>query len=143
MVVRPPLPEASASEHGSGSTEVPEWQLLDWDDYIFPEGAGGAGGGGGSGADPFATMMDGLPGFIAEDIATLLRDLPLPVAGDIPGMTADEAIQVFHIIQHTTLYAMLFIMLCNIHDTGNVLQMCFVCVADVLYTLLHDTYHVI
>ena len=65
-------------------------------------------------------MLDGLPGFIAED-ATLLRDLPLPglvpAAGDIPGMTVDEAIQVFHVIQHNMLYDMLCNMLCNIHDT--------------------------
>jgi hypothetical protein len=26
----------------------------------------------------------------------LLSDLPLPAAGDIPGMTVDQAIQVFH-----------------------------------------------
>jgi hypothetical protein len=120
MVVRPPSPEASKSEHGGGSTGVPEWQLLDWDDYNFPGVAIGAGGGGSSGADPLATMLDGLPGFIAED-ATLLRDLPLPglvpAAGDIPGMTVDEAIQVFHVIQHNMLYDMLCNMLCNIHDT--------------------------
>ncbi len=41
------------------------------------EDAGGAGEGGNR-ADPFATMLEGLPGFIAEDIAALLRDLPLP-----------------------------------------------------------------
>jgi hypothetical protein len=48
-----------------------------------PASAGGAGGGGGSGADPFATMpvLEGLPSFIAEDIATLLLDLPLQGAG--------------------------------------------------------------
>ena len=40
----------------------------------------------------------GLPGFIVEDIATWLSYLPLPAAGDIPGMTVDEAIQVFHVI---------------------------------------------
>jgi hypothetical protein len=39
-------------------------------------------------------MLDGLPGFIAEDIAALLRDLPLLAADDNPGMTVDEAIQV-------------------------------------------------
>jgi hypothetical protein len=93
MVVRPPSPEASESEDGGGG--APEWQLLDWDDYDFPEDAGGAGGGG-TAADPFATMLEGLPGFIADDIAALLRYLPLPAAGDIPGMTVDEAIQVFH-----------------------------------------------
>ena len=99
MVVSLPSPEASAweSEHDGGSTGVPEWQLRDWDDYYFPEDAGGAGGGG-SAADPFATMLEGLPGFIAEDIAALLHDLPLPAAGDIPGMTVSEAIQVFHVI---------------------------------------------
>jgi hypothetical protein len=89
MVVRPPSPETSESEPGGGSTGVPEWQLRAWDDYDTPEDAGGAGGGDGSGADPFATMLEGLPGFIAEDIATLLRYLPLPVASDIPGMTVD------------------------------------------------------
>jgi hypothetical protein len=124
MVVRPPSPEASESEHGGGSTGVPEWQLRDWDDYDFPGHAGEAGGGhsGGIGADPFASMLEGLPGFISEDIATLLRDLPLPAAGDIPGMTVDEAIQVFHVIQWTIvhrilcnmLYNMLYNMLCYI-----------------------------
>ncbi len=89
MVVHPPLPEASESEHDGWSTWVSEWQLLDWDDYDFPEGVGGAGGGGGSGADPLATMLDGSPGFIAEDIAALLHYLPLQTAGDIPGMTVD------------------------------------------------------
>ncbi len=100
MVVRPPSPEASESEHDGGSTGAPEWLLLDRDDYDFPEDAGGAGGGGSAAAaaDPFATMLEGLPGFIAEDIVALLRDLPLPAAGDIPGMTVDEAIQVFHVI---------------------------------------------
>jgi hypothetical protein len=71
MLVRPPSPEASESEHVGGSTGVPEWQQRDWDDYKFPEDAGGAGGGGGSGSDPFATMLEGLPSFIAEDIMTL------------------------------------------------------------------------
>jgi hypothetical protein len=56
MVVRPPSPEASESEHGGGSLGVPEWQLRDWDDYYFPEDAGGVGGEG-SGADPFATWI--------------------------------------------------------------------------------------
>ena len=108
MVVHPQSPEASESEHGGGSTGVPQWQLQDWDDYYFPEDAGGVGGGG-SGADPFATILEGLPGFIPEDTAPLLRDLPLPAAGDIPGMTVDEAIQVFHVIQHNIVY----MMLCN------------------------------
>ena len=117
MVVRPPSPEASESEHGGGSTGVPEWQLLEWDDYYFPEDADGVGGGCSSGADPFATMLESLPGFIAENIAFLLLDLPLPVAGDIPGMTVDEAIQVFHVIQHNIVYTLLCSMLYNIHDT--------------------------
>ena len=65
MVVCPPQPEASESEDGGGSTGAPEWQLLDWDDYDFPEDAGGAGGGG-SAADPLATMLEGLPGFAEQ-----------------------------------------------------------------------------
>ncbi len=78
MVVHPPSPEASESDHFGGSTGLPEWQLLDWDsyDFKFQDGAGGVGGGGGRGADPYPTMLDGLPGFIAEDIAALLRYLP-------------------------------------------------------------------
>jgi hypothetical protein len=112
MVVLPPSPKASESEHGGGSTGAPEWLLLDWDDYYFPEDAGGAGGGG-SAANPFATMLEGLPGFIAEDIVDLLRNLPLPAADDIPQMTVDEAIQVFHVIQHNIVYMMLCNMLYN------------------------------
>jgi Zn-dependent oligopeptidase len=55
--------------------------------------------------------------FIAEDIAALLCNLPLPAAGEIPGMTVNEAKQVFHVIQHNMLHNMLCNMLCNIHDT--------------------------
>ena len=62
MVVCPPSPEATESEDGGGSTGAPEWQLLDWDDYYFPEDAGGAGGGG-CAADPLAAMLEGLPSF--------------------------------------------------------------------------------
>ena len=117
MVVLPALPEASDSEHGGGSTGVPEWQLQDWDDYDFPEDV--------EREEEVAVeqihLLQRFPGFISEDIATLLRDLPLPAAGDIPGMTVDEAIQVFHVIQHTMLYTMLCIMLCNIHDTWHVI----------------------
>ena len=69
MVVHPPSPEASESEDGGGCTGAPEWQLLDWDDYYFPEDAGGAGGGGGA-ADPLATMLEGLPGFAERSSTT-------------------------------------------------------------------------
>jgi hypothetical protein len=77
MVVLLPSPEASESEHGGGSTGVPEWQLRDWDDYYFSEDAGGAGGGG-SGADPFAHIS---VQWMTVDEA-------------IHGMTVDKAIQV-------------------------------------------------
>jgi hypothetical protein len=61
-------------------------------------------------------MLKGLPGFIPENIATLLRDLSLPAAGDIPGMTVDEAIQVFHVIQHNVVYTMLIIYIMMMHN---------------------------
>jgi hypothetical protein len=66
-------------------------------------------------------MLDGLPGFIAEYIAALLRDLPLPAASDIPGMTVDEQYRYSHVTQHDTVYTMLCMMLCNIHDTYHVI----------------------
>ena len=65
---------------------------------MIPAGGSAGGGARGDGADPIATMLDGLPGFIAEDITALLRDLPLPAAGDVAGMTVEEAIQVLHTI---------------------------------------------
>jgi hypothetical protein len=37
MVVCQPSPEDSESEHGGGSTGLPEWQLLDWDDVELVE----------------------------------------------------------------------------------------------------------
>jgi hypothetical protein len=43
--------------------------------------------------DLIATVLDGLPGFIAGDIAALLQDLLLQAAGYVPGMTMEEAIE--------------------------------------------------
>jgi hypothetical protein len=103
-----------------GKTVVKSANLLAKKMY-HPDCAGGAGRGGGSGADPFPTMLDGLPGFIAEDIAALLHDLPLPAVGDIPGMTVDEAIQVFHVIQDNMVCTMLCMMLCKILDAYHVI----------------------
>ena len=99
-VVHPPRDETSPdnSEHYGGSTGIPEWLQSDWDDYDIQAGSSARGGARGDGADPIATMLDGVPGFIAEDIAALLRDLPLPAAGDVAGMTVEEAIQVLHTI---------------------------------------------
>jgi hypothetical protein len=67
-------------------------------------------------------MLDGLPDFIAVDIAALLFDLPLLAEGDIPGMTLDEAIQVFHVIQHNIVSMMLCMKLCDINDTYHVIN---------------------
>jgi len=113
--MRPPhhdaSPEASDDSGGGGFTGVPPWLERDWEDYDFQAGGGdGAGGGQGacgashSGADPLATMLDGLPDFIAEDIAALLRDLPLPAVGDVQGMSVEQAIQVLRIVRYIAWY---------------------------------------
>ena len=108
-----PASEASDDSGGGGFTGVPPWLERDWEDFDFQAGGGdGAGGGQGacgashSGADPLATMLDGLPGFIAEDIAALLTrsDLPLPAAGDAPGMSAEEAIQMLRTVRYIACY---------------------------------------
>jgi hypothetical protein len=46
--------------------------------------------------DPLAAseLCDYLPGFEAGDITALLCDLPIPIQGDVPGMTVEEAIEV-------------------------------------------------
>ena len=113
--MRPPhhdaSPEESDNSGGGGSTVVPPWLERDWEDYDFQAGGGdcagggqGAGGASHSGADPLATMLDGLPGLIAEDIAALLRDLPLRAAGDAPGMSVEEAIQVLSTVCYIACY---------------------------------------
>ena len=116
--MRPPhhdaSPEESENSGEGGSTVVPPWLERDWEDYDFQAGGGdGAGGGQGaggashSGAYPLATMLDGLPGLIAEDIAAsaaMLHDLPLPAVGDAPGMSVEEAIQVLHTVHYITFY---------------------------------------
>jgi hypothetical protein len=126
--MRPPhhyaSPEASDDSGGGGSTVVPQWLERDWENYDFQAGGGdGAGGGQGaggashSGADPLATMLDGLPGFIAEDIgfiaediASLLHNLPLPAAGNAPGMSVEEAIQVLHTVCYIACYVCSYVM---------------------------------
>ena len=118
--MRPPhhdaSPEASDDSGGGGFTGlgVPPWLERDWEDYDFQAGGGdGAGGGQGaggashSGAYPLATMLDGLPGLIAEDIAAsaaMLHDLPLPAVGDAPGMSVEEAIQVLSTVCYIACY---------------------------------------
>jgi hypothetical protein len=44
--------------------------------------------------DPLAKLCDDLPGFEAGDINALLCDLPIPIPGDVPGITVEEAIEV-------------------------------------------------
>ena len=44
--------------------------------------------------DPLAELCDDLPGFEAGDITALLCDLRIPIPGDVPGMTVEEAIKV-------------------------------------------------
>ena len=72
-----------------------DWSAWDWEDYNYAPPAGSAGGGEGAGRrDPLAELCDGLPGLDAADIAALLRDLPIPIPGDVPGMTVEEAVEV-------------------------------------------------
>jgi hypothetical protein len=104
-------PEASDNSGGGGSTVVPQWLERDWENHDFQAGGGdGAGGLQGacgashSGADPLATILDGLPGFIAEDIAALLCDLSLLAAGNAPGMSVEEAIQVLRTVCYIACY---------------------------------------
>ncbi len=55
-----------------------------------------------------ATQADYLPGLEAADITALLYDLPIPILDDVPGMTAEEAIEVlfcvyryiYHFVYH-------------------------------------------
>ena len=104
MVVLPPSPEASESEHGGGCTGVPEQQLRDWDDYSFPEDAGGEAGGG-SGADPFATWI------------CTVDDSGRGNTWNDSGQGNTGMYNVLHVIQHNIEYTILCNMLYNIHDT--------------------------
>jgi hypothetical protein len=61
---------------------------------------------------PLAELCDDLPGFEARDITALLSDLPIPIPGGVPGMTVEEAIEVwfcvykdiYHCIYHGILH---------------------------------------
>ena len=104
--MQPSQDDTSPEESIHGGSSIPDWQARDWEDeeYTPPDRDCGAGS-----SDPMAALLDGLPGFITEDIDAVLRDLPLPDAGDVPGMTVEEAIQVLYNI----LYSMLY-MLCTL-----------------------------
>ena len=41
-----------------------------------------------------------MPGLRSGDINALLLDLPIPIAGDVPEMTLDEAIEVLFRVYH-------------------------------------------
>ena len=99
-VVRPPHGDTSpeGSVNGVGSTGIPDWQRRDWDDYDFSPGEGDCvGGGGGPGA-----VCAGLK------LCCAIFHCPVPAAGDVPGMTVEEAIEVLHttyyISCHTSCY---------------------------------------
>ena len=77
--------------------DILDWSARDWEDYNYALPTGGAGGGEGAWKrDTLAKISDCLPGLEAADIDALLRDLPIPTPCDVPGMTVDEAIEVYH-----------------------------------------------
>ena len=76
------------SESSAPSPSRTEWNSddeRDWDDYNYVRPAH---------SDPFAALLDGLPGLDADAIAAMIRDLPMPNAVEVPGLTVDEAIEV-------------------------------------------------
>jgi hypothetical protein len=88
---------AIPEDSGDGDTQQDraDWSNRDWDDYNYAPPAGGAGCGQGAVMrDPLAELCDNLPGFEAGDITALLCDLPIPIPGDVPRMTVEEAIKV-------------------------------------------------
>ena len=98
--MRPPhhdaSPEESDNSGGGGSTVVPPWLERDWEDEVYTPPGRDCGAVSTGSQDPMAALLDGLPGFITEDIDVMLRDLPLPDAGDVLGMTVEDAIQVLY-----------------------------------------------
>ena len=68
-----------------GSTEWNSDDERDWDDYNYVPPAH---------SNPFAALLDGLPGLDADAIAAMIRDPPVQNAVEVPGLTVDEAIAV-------------------------------------------------
>lgn len=95
---------ADQPDHADSGAEAPEWEDRDWEDYNYLPPGGGAGSSGRGLGDMLADLLDGLPGVDADEIDALLRNLPMPDVGDVPGMTVEEAIEV---------YDMLYILLIN------------------------------
>ena len=95
---------ADQPDHDDSGAEAPEWEDRDWEEYNYLPPEGGAGSSGRRLGDMLADLLDGLPGVDADEIEALLRNLPMPDVGDVPGMTVEEAIEV---------YDMLYILLIN------------------------------
>jgi hypothetical protein len=88
---------AIPEDSGDGDTQQDRADLSyrDWDDYSYVQPAGCAGCRQGAVMrDSLADLCDYLPGFEAGDITALLCDFPIPIQGDVPGMTVEEAIEV-------------------------------------------------
>jgi hypothetical protein len=91
---------AIPEDSGDGDTQQDraDWSYRDWDDYNYAQPVGCAGcrhcRQGAVMRDPLAELCDNLPGFEAGDITALLCAIPIPIPGDVPGMTVDEAIKV-------------------------------------------------
>ena len=88
--VFPAIPEDGENQHDDDTQQDrADWSDRDWEDYNYSAvGRQGAGM-----MDQLAKLCDNLPGLEAEDITALLRDLPIPIPGDVPGMTVEEAIE--------------------------------------------------
>jgi hypothetical protein len=114
------------------------WSDWDWDDYNYAQQAGCSGGRQGAGMrDPLSELCDNLPGLEAGDITTLLSDLPIPIPGDVPGMTVEEAVQfcVYHGIYHCMYHGILLdISYCIYHGIYHGKY------SDIYHAIYHDIY---
>ena len=91
--MQPSQDDTSPEESIHGGPSIPDWQARNWEDEEYTPPGRDYGAGSTCRQDPMAALLDGLPGFITEDIDVMLHDLPLP---DALGMTVGDAIQVLY-----------------------------------------------
>jgi hypothetical protein len=110
----PNIPESEAP--AASETSGPDWEERDWEDYNYDVHAdSSAHSGGRLGRDPFADLLNGLPGLDADAIAALIRNFPTrPNDVEVPGLTVEEAKEVmFHNTLYNKIYSLLYIVLYN------------------------------